>query len=155
MYEQVGPGTTISRPCRTASARVLALSAIRRLASLTAPPSRYGIPQQRWGGKDTLIPFLSSTPTAALPVAGSLSSTEQVANSATRPRTANGAVFRWSNQLEKVWRWNAGRFLSRWIPRVASMSWRCTGSAAIQLERGAARRSEEHTSELQSHHDLV
>src|SRR5262249_29175915 len=50
------------------------------LASATAPPSRYGMPQQRWAGTATSTPFFSSTATAALPVAGSLNSTEQGVN---------------------------------------------------------------------------
>src|SRR5262245_24734992 len=84
MYEHVGPGTTISRPSRAARAREVTLSAMSALASFIAPPSRYGMPQQRCAGRVTSTPFFSSTATAALPVVGSLYSTEHVAKRATR-----------------------------------------------------------------------
>jgi hypothetical protein len=42
------------------------------------------MPQQRCAGSETSTRFRSSTATAALPVAGSLNSTEHVAKSATR-----------------------------------------------------------------------
>jgi hypothetical protein len=62
------------------------------------------MPQQRWAGRATSTPFFSRTATAALPVAGSLYSTEHVAKSATRSRAGvRGATFlRPSNQREKV-----------------------------------------------------
>jgi len=73
------------------------------------------MPQQRWAGSDTSTPLRSSTATAALPVAGSLYSTVQVAKSATR--LAAGAAGppgrrRASNQREKVSRWKAGSLRS-------------------------------------------
>src|SRR5256886_8566796 len=47
MKLHVGPGTTIVRPSRTAAARLVTFSRISAFASSTAPPSRYGMPQQR------------------------------------------------------------------------------------------------------------
>ena len=54
------------------------------------------MPQQRWAGSVTSTPFFSSTATAALPVAGSLYSTEHVVKSATRSRAGavRGCAFR-------------------------------------------------------------
>src|SRR4026209_406914 len=128
MYEQVGPGTTISRPCRTSSARLFTLSAMSRLASVTAPPSRYGMPQQRWAGRVTSTPFFSSTVTAALPVAGSLYSTEHVAKSSTRSRAGCGrrSGFRPSNHRENVSRWNGGRVRRAWMAPPLSINLRVT-----------------------------
>src|SRR5262245_18876409 len=99
-----------------------------RLASVTAPPSRYGMPQQRWAGSVTSTPFFSSTATAALPVAGSLYSTEHVAKSATRSRAGCGreSGFRPSNHRENVTRWNGGRLRWGWMPTAISMNLRFT-----------------------------
>ena len=51
------------------------------------------MPQQRWlSGSATSTPLRSSTATAALPIAGALYSTLQVANSATLRVTVEAAV---------------------------------------------------------------
>ncbi len=56
----------------------------QRLATIKREEAQRYQQSRASAGKDTATPFFSRTATAALPVAGSLYSTEQVANSATR-----------------------------------------------------------------------
>ncbi len=95
------------------------------------------MPQQRWAGSETFTPFRSSTATVALPVAGSLKSTLQVAKRATRACGGKVEAFRRSNQAEKVSRWKRGSWRSLCMPTTACMSARCGGSENAQLETGA------------------
>ena len=153
MYVHVGPSATISRPSRAAAARLFTLSRIRARAWSIAPPSRYGIPQQRCSGSATSTPCRSRTRTAARPTAGWLYSTEQVANRATRgiaaspDRAAPGASAapgrdaRWRrvNHRVNVSRWNFGRLRSLWMPATACTKARCTASSFAQFESGAVR----------------
>ena len=99
------------------------------------------MPQQRCAGRVTSTPFFSSTATAALPVSGSLYSTEQVAKRATRSRAGSRRAtgLRPSNQRENVSRWNAGRSRRAWMPTAISMNLRLTHTAFIQFEIGAVR----------------
>src|SRR4030095_6932437 len=98
----------MSRPCLASSASDFTLSLMRALASFTAPPSRYGMPQQRWAGSETSTPFRSSTATVALPVAGSLKLTLHVAKRATLAWGGKEAGFRPAHHAEKVPPWERG-----------------------------------------------